>query len=222
MKLVLSQLHAVTFSNVRQKEPLNGVNRTRHKARVLQAVRPSKRGREVEYAIRDVVAKAEEVKRSGKKIRYLNIGDTVKYGFDTPLHIKNALRKAVDGGSNYYSASEGIKELREAVVEKENSVNGANLDPNNVVITQGISEAIFLMMGALVNPGDEVLLPGPCYPPYLTDVKFFEGKAVTYRTIEDKGWAPDLSDLENKVSDKTRLIVIINPNNPTGSLYSRE
>lgn len=185
-----------------------------------QVARPSKRGREVEYAIRDVVAKAEEVKRSGKKIRYLNIGDPVKYGFDTPLHIKNALKKAVDSGSNYYSASEGIKELREAVVEKENSVNGANLDPNNVVITQGISEAILLMMGALVNPGDEVLLPGPCYSPYLTDVKFFEGKAVTYRTIEDKDWAPDLSDLESKVSDKTRLIVIINPSNPTGSLYS--
>jgi aspartate/methionine/tyrosine aminotransferase len=89
------------------------------------------------------------------------------------------------------------------------------------MITQGISEAISFLMGAIVNPGDEVLLPGPSYSPYLTYVKFFDGKPVTYRTIEDRGWAPDLSDLESKVTARTRLIVIINPNNPTGSVYSR-
>ncbi len=168
------------------------------------------------------MVKAEEVRRSGKKIVYLNIGDPVKYGFDTPPHIKNAMKKALDGGLNYYSASEGVKELREAVAEKENLVNGSHLDPRNVVITQGISEAILFLMGAIVNPGDEVLMPGPCYSPYLTYAKFFDGKPVTYRTIEEKSWAPDVSDLERKISGKTRLIVIINPNNPTGSVYSRD
>ncbi len=167
------------------------------------------------------MVKAEEVRRTGKKILYLNIGDPVKYGFETPLHIRDALKKAVDAGSNYYSASEGIKGLREAVAEKENSVNGAHVDPRNVMITQGISEAISFLMGAIVNPGDEVLLPGPSYSPYMTYVKFFDGKAVTYRTIEDRGWAPDLSDLESKVTARTRLIVIINPSNPTGAVYSR-
>jgi aspartate/methionine/tyrosine aminotransferase len=167
------------------------------------------------------MVKAEEVRRTGKKILYLNIGDPVKYGFDTPLHVKNALKKAVDAGSNYYAASEGVKDLREAVAEKENSVNGAHVDPRNVMITQGISEAISFLMGAIVNPGDEVLLPGPSYSPYMTYVKFFDGKPVTYRTIEDRGWTPDLSDLESKVTSRTRLIVIINPNNPTGSVYSR-
>ncbi len=168
------------------------------------------------------MVRAEEVRRSGKKILYLNIGDPVKYGFDTPPHIKNALKKALDGGMNYYSASEGVKELREAVAEKENHVNGAQLDPSNVVVTEGISEAILFLMGAIVNPGDEVLIPGPCYSPYLTYAKFFDGQPITYRTVEDRGWAPDLSDLERKITGKTRLIVIINPNNPTGSVYSRD
>lgn len=186
-----------------------------------EVVRASKRGQAVEYAIRDVMVKADEVRRTGKKILYLNIGDPVKYGFDTPPHIKDALKKAVDTGLNYYSASEGVKELREAVAEKENSVNGAHIDPRNVVITQGISEAISFLMGAIINPGDEVLLPGPSYSPYMTFAKFFDGKPVTYRTIEDRGWAPDLTDLENKLTERTRLIVVINPSNPTGSLYSR-
>ena len=184
-------------------------------------MRASRRGQAVEYAIRDIMVKAEEVKRTGKKILYLNIGDPVKYGFETPPNVRNALKKAIDAGSNYYAASEGIKELREAVAEKENSVNGAHIDPHNVMITQGISEAISFLMGAIVNPGDEVLLPGPTYSPYMTYVKFFEGKPVTYRTIEDRGWAPDLSDLESKVTAQTRLIVIINPSNPTGAVYSR-
>lgn len=183
-------------------------------------MQPSIRGKSVEYAIRDVMVKAEELRRSGKKILYLNIGDPVKYGFDTPPHIKAALKKAVDGGMNYYSASEGIKELREAVAEKENNVNGARLDPGNIVVTQGISEGIFLLMGAILNPGDEVLLPGPCYSPYMTYAKFFEGRPVTYRTLEDRSWAPDLDDLERKITPRTRLMVVINPNNPTGSLYS--
>jgi alanine-synthesizing transaminase len=176
----------------------------------------------VEYAIRDVIVKAEELRRSGKKILYLNIGDPVKYGFETPPHIRRALEKAVEDGANYYSPSEGIKELREAVADKERRVNGAQLDASNIVITAGISEAILFLMAAIVNPGDEVLLPGPCYSPYMAYAKFFEGTPITYRTIEDRRWAPDLSDIEAKITKRTRLIVIINPNNPTGSVYSED
>jgi tyrosine/nicotianamine family aminotransferase len=187
-----------------------------------EAVRPSRRAEGVEYAIRDVIAKAEEVRRSGKRIIYLNIGDPVKYGFDTPPHIKEAMKRAIDSGANYYSASEGLKELREAVAEKENTLNHAQIDPRNIIITQGISEAIFFLMGAIVNPGDQVLMPGPCYSPYLTYAKFFEGTPVTYRTKEENGWSPDLEDLERKITEKTRLIVVVNPNNPTGSVYSKQ
>jgi alanine-synthesizing transaminase len=181
----------------------------------------SNRAQKVEYAIRDIMVKAEEVRRSGKKLLALNIGDPVKYGFDTPDHIKRALTRAIESGSNYYSASEGIRELREAVAEKENEINGAQIGPDNVLVTAGISEAILFLMASLVNPGDEVLIPGPCYPPYLTYAKFFDGKPVTYRTVEARGWAPDLADLESKISSRTRLIVMVNPNNPCGSVYSK-
>jgi len=168
------------------------------------------------------MVKAEELKRSGKEILYLNIGDPVKYDFDTPAHIKRALQKAVEDGSNYYAPSQGLRELREAIVEKEKRVNGAQLDADNIVVTTGISEAILFLMASVVNPGDEVLIPGPCYSPYLAYAKFFEGVPVTYRTIEERGWAPDLSDIEAKITGRTRLILIINPNNPTGSVYSKD
>ncbi len=168
------------------------------------------------------MVKAEELRRSGKKILYLNIGDPVKYDFETPPHIRRAFEKAVESGANYYSPSEGLKDLREAVAEKETRVNGAQIDPSNVVITSGISEAIMFLMASLLNPGDEVLMPGPCYPPYLAYAKFFEGTPITYRTIENRGWAPDLADLESKISKRTRLILIINPSNPTGSVYSKD
>ncbi len=180
----------------------------------------SRRAQSVEYAIRDVMVKAERLRKSGKKILYLNIGDPVRYDFDTPPHIKNALEKAVRQGLNYYAPSEGLFELREAIAEKERKVNSATIEPEQVVVTSGISEAILFLMGAIVNPGDEVLIPGPCYPPYLAYTKFFDGKPVTYRTIEAQNWAPDVSDLENKLTEKTRLIVVINPSNPCGSVYS--
>ena len=168
------------------------------------------------------MVKAEELRRTGKKIIPLNIGDPVKYGFDTPPHIKSALERAVQEGSNYYAPSEGLKELREAVAENANKNSGAHIDSDNVQITSGISEAILMLMAAIVNPGDEVLMPGPCYPPYMAYVKFFDGNPVTYRTVEARGWAPDLSDLEKKITDRTRLILMINPSNPTGSVYSRD
>jgi tyrosine/nicotianamine family aminotransferase len=180
----------------------------------------SRRAQGVEYAIRDVVVKAEELRKAGKKILYLNIGDPVRYDFDTPPHIKRALEKAVESGANYYSSSEGLKELREAIADKESHVNGARIDSTGVVVTSGISEAIMFLMGAIVNPGDEILMPGPCYPPYITYAKFFDGVPVTYRMMEDKGWAPDLIDIENKITERTKLILIVNPNNPTGSVYS--
>jgi len=188
-----------------------------------QTIRSSHRTQSVEHAIRDVNVwgEGEELKKSGKKVIILNNGDPVKYGFDTPPHIKEAMKKAIDEGSNYYSSSEGLKELREAVAEKENLFGHARIEARDVLITQGVSEAIFFLMGAMVDPGDQVLMPGPCYSPYVAYTKFFGGTPVAYRTIEENGWSPDLIDLEAKITEKTRLIVIVNPNNPTGSVYSK-
>ena len=179
----------------------------------------TERVRTIEYAIRDVIVYAKALAKTGRKIYYLNIGDPVAFDFDTPKHIKQALFEAVKGGANAYSASEGLPELREAISEKEKRVNGVAISADDVVVTSGISEGIQMVMAALVEAGDEVLLPGPTYPPYISYTRFFGGKPVTYRTVEEDGWQPDLDDLRKKVSDRTRAIVVINPNNPCGALY---
>ena len=128
----------------------------------------------------------------------------------------------MDAGFNYYAASEGIPELREAVAEKEKRVNSVPISSEDVIVTSGISEGIQFLMGAIVQPGDEILVPGPTYPPYISFVKYFGGVPVAYRTVEDSDWLPDLDDLRNKITSKTRAMVIVNPNNPTGSLYDEQ
>jgi tyrosine/nicotianamine family aminotransferase len=169
-----------------------------------------------------MLAVAKEVERSGKKVIYLNIGDPAKFDFQPPSHIRRALAKAVDAGCNYYATSEGIPELREAVAEKENRVNSVPISSEDVIVTSGISEGIQFLMGAIVQPGDEILVPGPTYPPYISFVKYFGGIPVAYRTVEDNDWLPDLDDLRSKITSKTRAMVIVNPNNPTGSLYDEQ
>jgi len=182
-------------------------------------VQVASRATEIEYAIRDMLEIAKEVERSGKKVIYLNIGDPAKFDFHTAPHIKRALAKAVDDDCNYYAPSEGILELREAVAEKEKRANSVPISSEDVIVTSGISEGIQFLMGAIVQPGDEMLLPGPTYPPYASFTKFFGGLPVPYRTDEDNDWLPDLEDLRKKITSRTRAMVIVNPNNPTGSLY---
>jgi len=177
------------------------------------------RVRTIEYAIRDVLAQAKQLERKGKKIIYLNIGDPVKFDFDTPPHIKQALTKAVEEGANWYAPSEGLPELKEAICEKEKKVNEVEIQPEDVVVTHGISEGIQMVMAAIVEKGDEVLVPGPTYPPYLSYVKFFGGKPVAYETLEENGWHPNVDDLRARITAKTQAIVVINPNNPCGALY---
>jgi len=186
----------------------------------MNTVKVTERVLTIEYAIRDVIAYAKEIAKTGKKIYYLNIGDPVAFDFDTPQHIKQALINAVEEGENYYSASEGIPELRQAISQKEKRVNGIDVSADDVVVTSGISEGIQMVMAALIDAGDEILLPGPTYPPYISYTKFFGGKPITYKTIEENGWQPDIEDLRDKISSKTRGIVIINPNNPCGALYN--
>lgn len=185
-------------------------------------VKVTERVRTIEYAIRDVIVHARKVAKTGKKIYYLNIGDPVAFDFGTPKHIKQALVKAVEEGANEYSPSEGLLELREAITQKEKRVNGVDISTDDVIITQGISEGIQMIMAALTNADDEILLPGPTYPPYISYTKFFGGKPITYETVEDEHWQPNIDDLRSKISKKTRGIVIINPNNPCGALYQEK
>ena len=203
---------------MQREKPFKNAANTKAGAKAM--FKATERTRSVKYAIRDVLAFAKKLEKKGKKIIYLNIGDPCKYDFDTPEYIKEALVKAVDEGNNWYAPSEGLPELRKAICDKEKKVNGVSIQAEDVIVTQGISEGIQMLMAAIVEPRDEVLVPGPTYPPYTSYVKFFDGKAVSYETVEEDNWQPNIEDLERKISTKTRAIVIINPNNPTGALYN--
>jgi alanine-synthesizing transaminase len=181
----------------------------------------TKRVQNLEYAIRDVVEHARQLEKKGKDIIYLNIGDPLQFDFETPKHITEALIRAVKEGFNKYSPSEGLPELREAICEKEKKIGGITISPENVIISNGVSEGIQMVLGALVDNGTEILVPGPAYPPYIAYTGFFGGKAVQYRTSEENEWQPDLDDVRSKVNDSTGAIVIINPNNPCGALYNK-
>ncbi len=185
-------------------------------------VKVTKRASNIEYAIRDVIVHTKDLIKNGKKIYYLNIGDPAAFDFKTPPSLKEALCNAIAKEDNYYSPSEGLLELRQAVANKEKKINNVDISPDDVLVTEGISEGIQMLLGAIVEKGDEILFPGPTYPPYISYTKFFDGKPVSYETIEKEGWQPNIDDLRSKITEKTRAIVIINPNNPTGSVYDRK
>ena len=171
----------------------------------------------VEYAIRDITLHARQYEKAGKKIIYLNIGDPVKYDFPTPDHIKRALLDAVLSNFNYYADSEGILELREAIVNKE-SQKGLSVNVEDVLVTNGISEGLDMVAASIVEPNSEILMPGPYYPPYASYVKFYGGKPIEFKLTEDG--APDLDDIKSKITPKARALCIINPNNPTGEVFN--
>lgn len=188
----------------------------------MKKFKVTKRVLRISYAIRDVIAQAKQLEKKGLEILYLNIGDPLKFDFETPKHIRQALADAVNSGVNWYAPSEGLPELREAICEKEKRINGIDLTPENVVVTSGVSEGIQMVTAAIVEEGSEVLVPGPSYPPYISFTEFFGGTPVPYRTIEEDGWKPDVDDLRRKITSKTRAVLIINPNNPTGALYGEK
>lgn len=179
----------------------------------------SNRTSEVEYAIRDIIVHAREYEKSGRQIIYLNIGDPVKYDFKTPNHIKQALIDSVSHDFNYYTDSEGLYELREAIVEKE-SRKGLSITAEDVLVTNGVSEGLDMTMASIVEPNTEVLMPGPYYPPYASYVKFYGGRPVEFKLTPDG--KPDLEDLISKITPRTRALCIISPNNPTGEVFDHK
>jgi alanine-synthesizing transaminase len=173
----------------------------------------------VEYAIRDIIMHARKYESNGGQVIYLNIGDPVKYDFKTPDHIKSALINAVKDNKNYYTDSEGLPELKKAVTEKE-SQKGMSVTEDDVLITNGVSEGLDMILASIVDPNSEVLMSGPYYPPYSSYVKFYGGKPIEFRINEDG--RPDLEDLISKITPRTRAICIISPNNPTGEVFDRK
>ena len=185
-------------------------------------VKASKRSQDVSYAIRDVVLPARELEKQGIEVLHLNIGDPIKYDFDCPDHMKDALYEGAKGGYNGYSPSEGDVELRDAVVEREKKRNGIDYTLDDICITAGVTESLQMLATVLLDPGDELLIPGPTYPQYNLLPRLNDAKPVAYRTIEREGWQPDIDDIRKKISPRTKALVLINPNNPTGALYSKK
>ena len=177
----------------------------------------SKKVSGVEYAIRDIVSAAKDLENQGRTIDYLNIGDPVQYGFQPPENVKKALIDAVKNGNNYYSASEGIAELRDAIAQKEN-LKGLSIDKEDVLVTNGVSEGLDMVISSIIEEGDEVLLPGPYYPPYASYVRLHGGVPVEF-AVDLENSTPDFDDIRSKITPKTVAICLISPNNPTGAVF---
>jgi alanine-synthesizing transaminase len=171
------------------------------------------------YAIRNIVAEAKKVEAAGRRVQYLNIGDPVQFGFQTPTHLIEAVERAMRDGYNGYVPSAGIEPARRAVAA-EYTRRGMPVSPDRVIITQGTSEGIELALSVLVDPGDEVLVPTPTYPLYTAVLSKLGARAVYYRTDPGRDWEPDLEDIRRKTTASTRALVVIDPNNPTGAVYS--
>ena len=170
------------------------------------------------YAIRNIVAEAKAVEAAGRHVRYLNIGDPVAFGFQTPPHLIEAAIKAMRDGHNGYLPSIGVLEAREAVAD-DYSRRGVAMSPERVLITTGTSEGIDLALNALVDEGDEVLVPSPTYPLYTAILATIGATPKYYRTDQGRDWLPDLEHLRSLITPRTRVLVVIDPNNPTGAVY---
>lgn len=173
------------------------------------------------YAIRNIVAEARKVEAAGTAVRYLNIGDPITFGFRTPPHMVEAVERAMRDGHNGYAPSVGILPAREAVAA-ECTTRGMPVSPDRVIITSGTSEGIELALTTLAESGDEVLVPTPTYPLYTAVLAKIGATAVFYRTDPKKGWQPDVEHVRSLVSPRTRALVVIDPNNPTGATYPAE
>jgi alanine-synthesizing transaminase len=161
------------------------------------------------------------MEEEGHKIIKLNIGNVGVFGFDPPEEIQLDMIRNLSNASAY-SDSKGIFAARKAIMQycQEKGIQGVALD--DVYTGNGVSELIVLSMNALLNDGDEVLVPAPDYPLWTAAVSLSSGTPVHYLCDESQDWAPDLNDLRKKITPRTKAIVVINPNNPTGAIYSKE
>ncbi|MCC7535829.1 MAG: aminotransferase class I/II-fold pyridoxal phosphate-dependent enzyme [Deltaproteobacteria bacterium] len=174
------------------------------------------------YAIRNVVAHARALEERGRAVRYLNIGDPTLYGYAPPPEIVEALARALRDRKHGYAPSEGLREAREAIARHMTTRRAARTEPSDVVVGAGASEAADLLLSALVEPGDEVLTPVPSYPLYGAILAKLGAVERTYRLRPELDWGPDLDELASRIGPRTRAVVVIHPNNPTGAVWSRD
>jgi len=182
----------------------------------------STRASSIEYAIRDVVVPATELEREGHEIIKLNIGDPLAYpGLPTPPHMVEAYIQALQTGRNGYSPSYGLPALREAIAEDERR-KGWQASAEDVYVCHGVTEALQIVFAAVLEEGNKVLAPGPHYPPYMAYPQLYGGTTVEYKLHSDNEWRPDFDDIESKMDESVRLLILINPNNPCGTVCGDE
>ncbi|SNR75672.1 alanine-synthesizing transaminase [Methylobacillus rhizosphaerae] len=185
----------------------------------MQPISKSNKLQNVCYDIRGpVLDRARKMEEEGHRIIKLNIGNPAPFGFDAPEEILQDVIRNMDSASGY-SDSKGLFAARKAIMHytQEKNIRGVTVD--DIIIGNGVSELIVLAMQALLNNGDQMLVPMPDYPLWTAAVTLAGGTARHYLCDEQTGWLPDLKDIENKITANTRGIVLINPNNPTGALY---
>ena len=185
------------------------------------AIGVAQRSAAFDYAIRSIVTEARRVEAAGQHIEYLNIGDPILFGFQTPPHLIEAVERAMRDGQNGYTPAAGVIEAREAVAA-DFAARGLAVSPERVLLTAGASEGIDLALSVLVDRGDEVLVSVPTYPLYTGVLAKLGAQAVYYRTDPANGWQPDLDHIISLITPRTRALVVIDPNNPTGAVYSPE
>lgn len=180
------------------------------------------RASSIEYAIRDVVVPATALEQQGHDILKLNIGDPIAYpGLPTPKHMVDAYVKALQEGRNGYSPSYGLPELREAIAKDERR-KGWDAQSSDIYVCHGVTEALQILFASVLCEGDTVLAPGPHYPPYMAYPQMYGAQTLEYKLKPDDGWKLDLEDIESKMDSSVRLLVLINPNNPCGSVAGEE
>lgn len=179
-------------------------------------MRAARRVAGVRYAVRDVVVQAEKLRKTGRRMFYLNIGDPNPFGFRPPEHLITAVEKAMRANLNGYAPSEGIPEALQAI-EADAQARGIS-SICHTWIGSGCSEVIDMALTALCDPGDNILVPSPGYPLYTALAAKLGIEARAYHLDEARGWQPDVADMAAHCDARTRAVVVINPNNPTGSL----
>jgi alanine-synthesizing transaminase len=174
------------------------------------------------YDIRGpIMQTAKEMEEAGHHIIKLNIGNMAPFGFAAPEAIVQGIEENISRSAGY-TDSKGIKIAREAVLVYAQKKGILNTSLEDIILGNGVSELITLSMNALLNPGDEVLLPAPDYPLWTASVSLASGTPIHYLCDEQQNWSPIIDDIKQKITPNTKAIVLINPNNPTGALYSRE
>lgn len=186
----------------------------------MKQIVPARKTENITYAIRDIIVLADEVAKTGKEMLFLNIGDPNVYDFRTPNHIIDSVNNAMKNNKNGYAHSSGVKSALDAI-ERDAEKKGIN-NILDVFISTGASEAIEICLSALLNAGENFLMPTPGYPLYTAVQSKLELEPNPYYLDEANGWQPDIEDIRSKINDKTKAIVIINPNNPTGSVCNKE